>query len=271
MYIVVPIKQVPETSNVQMDKETGTMIRSASEAIVNPLDLYALETALQIKERTGGRITVITMGPLGAAKVLKEAIAMGCDDAIHLSDRAFGGSDTWATSYTLASAIRKLGKVDLVIAGERATDGDTGQVGPGLASWLDMGLVTYTSHIEELTDTYLIAERLLEEGYQKVKATLPVVLTVVKEIAIPRLPTLKGKKRAMHMTIPLLGAKDLGLENADLGLLGSPTRVVKIESPKISRACTVVKATDDSSIQEGIDKLMLFLASKELLGKGVAK
>ena len=265
MYIVVPIKQVPETSNVKMDPETGTMIRSASEAIVNPLDLYALEAALQVRERTGGRITVITMGPSSAAKVLKEAIAMGCDDAIHLSDRAFGGSDTWATSYTIASAIKKLGKVDLVIAGERATDGDTGQVGPGLASWLDMGLVTYASHIKEVTDTYLIAERLLEEGYQNVKATLPAVLTVVKEIAIPRLPTLKGKKRAMHMTIPVLGAKDLGLENENLGLLGSPTRVVKIESPKVSRTCTVVKASDDCLVQEGVDKLMQFLASKGVI------
>lgn len=271
MYIVVPIKQVPETSNVQMDRETGTMIRSASEAIVNPLDLYALETALQIKERAGGRITVITMGPLGAAKVLKEAIAMGCDDAIHLSDRAFGGSDTWATSYTIASAIKKLGSVDMVIAGERATDGDTGQVGPGLASWLDMSLVTYASHIEKVTDTYLIAERLLEDGYQKVKATLPAVLTVVKEMAIPRLPTLKGKKRAMQMTIPVLGAKDLGLENDNLGLLGSPTRVVKIETPKISRSCTVIKASDDSSIQEGVVKLLEFLADKGLLDRGGSK
>jgi electron transfer flavoprotein beta subunit len=271
MYIVVPIKQVPETSNVQLDAETGTMIRSACDAIVNPLDLYALETALRIKERVGGKIVAITMGPANAVKVLKEAIAMGCDEAIHLSDRAFGGSDTWATSFTLSKAIRKLGEVDLVITGERATDGDTGQVGPGLASWLDMSLVTYTSKIEEINEEYLIAERLLEEGYQKVKATLPSVLTVVKEIAIPRLPTLKGKKRAMQMNIPLWGAKELELENTELGLLGSPTRVVKIESPKVSRTCTIVKASDDSSVQEAVDQLMLYLSSKDLLGKGAAK
>ncbi|WP_320130181.1 electron transfer flavoprotein subunit beta/FixA family protein [uncultured Sphaerochaeta sp.] len=265
MYIVVPIKQVPETSNVKMDRETGTMIRSGSDAIVNPLDLYALETALRIKEKTGARITVLTMGPANAAKVLKEAIAMGCDDAVHLSDRAFGGSDTWATSYTLAEAIKKLGNVDLVIAGERATDGDTGQVGPGLASWLSMSLVTYTSAIEELTDTYIVAERLVEEGYQKVKAMLPSVLTVVKEIASPRLPTLRGKKRAMAMDIPLWGALDLNLDSTNLGLLGSPTRVVKIESPKLTRSCKVVTASEEEAIPGAVDELLQFLSSKDLL------
>ncbi|MFA6785037.1 MAG: electron transfer flavoprotein subunit beta/FixA family protein [Sphaerochaeta sp.] len=265
MHIVVPIKQVPETSNVQMDKESGTMIRSGSDAIVNPLDLYALETALQIKERHGGKITVITMGPAKAIKVLKEAIAMGCDEALHLSDRAFGGADTWATSYTISKAIEKLDKVDLIIAGERATDGDTGQVGPGLASWLGMSLVTYTSHIEEITDSYLVAERLLEEGYVKVKANLPTVLTVVKEIAIPRLPTLKGKKRAMKMEIPLWGAKELACDPNNLGLQGSPTRVVRIESPKLTRTCTVVRATDEASTHEAVDQLLQFLADKNLL------
>jgi electron transfer flavoprotein beta subunit len=271
MNIVVPIKQVPETSNVQMDKVTGTMIRSSSQAIVNPLDLYALETALQIKEQKGGCITVITMGPPNASKVLKEAIAMGCDKAIHLSDKSFGGSDTWATSFTLSEAIKRLGKIDLVIAGERATDGDTGQVGPALAAWLDMSLVTYTSKIEEITDTYLIAERLLEEGYQKIKARLPAVLTVVKEIAIPRLPTLRGKKRAMQMEIPMWGAKELLLDPSRLGLPGSPTRVVKIESPKLFRSCKVVKATDGDSVEEAVDQLLAFLESKDLLIKGETK
>ena len=265
MHIVVPIKQVPETSNVQMDKESGTMIRSGSDAIVNPLDLYALETALQIRERRGGRITVITMGPAGAIKVLKEAIAMGCDDALHLSDRAFGGADTWATSYTISKAIEKLDEVDLIITGERATDGDTGQVGPALASWLDMSLVTYTSHIEEITDTYLVAERLLEEGYQKVRADLPAVLTVVKEIAIPRLPTLRGKKRAIQMDVPIWGAKEIAGDPKNLGLQGSPTRVVKIESPKLTRTCTVARATDEASTQEAVEQLLQFLADKNLL------
>lgn len=267
MHIVVTIKQVPETSNVKMDPETGTMIRSGSESIVNPLDLYALETALRIREETGGKITAITMGPLSAVKVLKEAIAMGCDDAVHLSDRAFGGADTLATSYTLAAAIRKLGRTDLIITGERATDGDTGQVGPGLSSWLGMALVTYAARLESVSETELVVERLLEEGYQKVKAKLPAVLTVVKEIAIPRLPTLTGKKRTLGMEIPVWGAKDLDVDPALLGLKGSPTRVVKIATPKVSRSCTVVKVSEDLPASEAVDRLMEFLESRNVLDR----
>jgi len=266
MHIVVPIKQVPETSNVQMDRETGTMIRSGSDAIVNPLDLYSLEAALQIKEQSGGKVTVITMGPPSASKVLKEAIAMGCDDAVHVSDRAFGGSDTWATSYTLSKAIRKL-EADIVITGERATDGDTGQVGPGIAAWLNMGLVTFTAHIKELTDSYIIAERLIEEGYQTVKAVFPVVVTVVKEIASPRLPTLRGKKRSMQMDIPVWGAEELGAKPENLGLKGSPTRVVKIDTPKVTRSCLVVKAIDEASVHSAVEQLIQFLDSRDLIPK----
>jgi electron transfer flavoprotein beta subunit len=266
MHIVVPIKQVPETSNVQMDRETGTMLRSGSAAIVNPLDLYSLETALQIKEQSSGKITVITMGPPSAVKVLKEAIAMGCDEAVHLSDRSFGGADTWATSYTLSEAIRKL-EADIVITGERATDGDTGQVGPGIAAWLNMSLVTFTAHIKELSDSYIIAERLVEEGYQTVRAALPAVVTVVKEIATPRLPTLRGKKRSMQLSIPVWDAETLGAKPENLGLKGSPTRVVKIDTPKVTRSCTVVKAIDEAAAHDAVTQLIEFLDNRDLVPK----
>ena len=152
MQIVVPIKQVPETDQVHMDPETGTMIRRGLAAVINPLDLYALETALQIKDKQEATITVLSMGPLLAEKALIEAIAMGCDRGILLTDRKFAGSDTWATSYTLSRAIQKLMPVDLIICGERATDGDTGQVGPGIASFLDLPLTTYVDRVEGIED-----------------------------------------------------------------------------------------------------------------------
>ncbi|MCF7954097.1 MAG: hypothetical protein K9K78_08480, partial [Spirochaetales bacterium] len=154
--------------------------------------------------------------------------------------------------------------------GERATDGDTGQVGPGIASWLDMSLVTYVSKLVQITDTHIQAERLIEEGYQIVEAALPAVLTVVKEIASPRLPTLKGKKRAMKLEITKWGARDLDLDAEVLGLKGSPTRVVKIETPTISRKCTVVRAGDDQSIRSAVDQLMEFLEQKDLLSSKIA-
>ena len=142
MRIIVPIKQVPETNAVRMDEESGTMIRDGVEAIVNPLDLYAIELAIQLREAHGGEITGISMGPPKAVVALREAMSMGLDDGVLLSDKRFAGADTWATSYVLAAGIRKLGDFDLIVCGERATDGDTGQVGPGIAAWLDLPAAT---------------------------------------------------------------------------------------------------------------------------------
>jgi electron transfer flavoprotein beta subunit len=145
--ILVLVKQVPESGNVKMDPATGTMIRAGVENVVNPLDLYAIETALRLKERYGGEVTAISMGPPTAMRVLKEAAAMGCDRCALLSDKRFGGADTWATSYTLGRGAARLGSFDIIVAGERATDGDTAQVGPGLAAWLDIPALTYVSKI----------------------------------------------------------------------------------------------------------------------------
>ncbi|MDR1030070.1 MAG: electron transfer flavoprotein subunit beta/FixA family protein, partial [Treponema sp.] len=192
MKIIVPIKQVPESSNVKMDPETGTVIRAGVETVVNPLDLYALEAALRLKEQYGGTVTALSMGPAQAMKALKEAVAMGCDDAALVSDRKFGGSDTHATSYTLAQAIRSIGAFDIIVAGERATDGDTAQVGPGIAAWLDIPLATYVSSIGPVENGRIQVERLVEEGYQLLSVSFPCLLTVVKAVATPRLPTLKG-------------------------------------------------------------------------------
>ncbi|RQD71857.1 MAG: electron transfer flavoprotein subunit beta/FixA family protein [Tindallia sp. MSAO_Bac2] len=265
MNIVIPIKQVPETSDVKMDKEKGTMIRDGVQTVINPLDLYALEAGIELKEKFGGKITVITMGPPSAVKALKEAVSMGCDDAILLSDKQFAGSDTWATSYTLAEAIKEIKDYDLVVAGERATDGDTGQVGPGIAAWLDLPLATYVSSIESVEDNSIVVERLVEEGYQKLKLPLPSLLTVVKEISNPRLPTLRGKKRARATEVPVYTAESMDLDSDSLGLNGSPTKVVKIDFPKVTRGGVKVAADGESGAGEAVDRLIDFLKEKELI------
>ena len=268
--ILVPIKQVPESSNVKMDAATGTVIRAGVETVVNPLDLYAIETALRLKEQYGGEVTAISMGPPAAMRVLREAAAMGCDNCVLLSDRRFSGADTFATSYTLYCAALKLGMFDIIVAGERATDGDTSQVGPGLAAWLDIPALTYVSKIDRIDQGRIRLERLTEEGYEILEAPLPCLLTVVKEIAVPRLPTLKGKIRSRDMNIPVFCAScnevsradDLDVNHDYIGLKGSPTRVVKIETPSISRGGKVIIVKDEDSLRQAADELMALLAEK---------
>jgi len=270
MRIVVPIKQVPETNAVRMDEQTGTMIREGVEAIVNPLDLYAIETAIRLRESRGGQVVVVSMGPPKAAEALKEAIAMGADCGALITDKAFAGSDTWATGYVLAAAIRKLGgagtqPVDLVICGERATDGDTGQVGPGIASFLDLPVLTYVSRIDEMADGRVRVHRLVEDGYEILEGELPCVLTVVKEIATPRLPTLRGKQKARKTQLSVWGPGDLDVERGKVGLNGSPTRVVKIFRPKVARRCRKITAGDADGVEKATDGLLKFLRSKLLI------
>ena len=265
MNIIIPIKQVPETSNVKMDEKTGTIIRKGIESIINPLDLYAIEVGIQLKEKYGGTVMVITMGPPSAEKALKEAIAMGCDDGILVSGREFAGSDTWATSHVLANAIKKMGHYDLILTGERATDGDTGQVGPGIASFLELSLATYTSRIVNIDSENIIVERLIEDGYETLKLPLPSLLTVVKEISYPRLPTLRGKQRAKKTVIPKWTNEKLQLKQENLGLNGSPTRVVKISHPKVVRKGKIFQAHNEESINESIEQMIKFINEKNLL------
>ncbi|MCD6365653.1 MAG: electron transfer flavoprotein subunit beta/FixA family protein [Planctomycetes bacterium] len=265
MRIIVPIKQVPETNAVKMDEETGTMIREGVEAIVNPLDLYAIELALRLCDDKGGEVVALSMGPPKAATALREAVAMGCDSAVLVSGGAFAGSDTWATSYVLSRAVRLMGEFDLIICGERATDGDTGQVGPGIASFLDLPVVSYVGKLDAIEGAVARVHRLVETGYEILDVDLPAVLTVVKEIADPRLPTLRGKQRARKLDIPTWGPDDLDVEQESLGLKGSPTRVVKIFRPSVTRRCEKILADDDESIDRSADRLVALLQEKELL------
>ena len=265
MQIVVPIKQVPETNAVKMDEKTGTMIRENVEAIVNPLDLYAIEIAIRVREQRGGEVVGISMGPPKAESALKESIAMGIDTGVLISDKAFAGSDTWSTSYVLSSAIRRIGQFDLVICGERATDGDTGQVGPGIAGMLDVPVATYVSSIDNISKSSCRVHRLVEDGYEVLDVELPAVLTVVKEVAEPRLPTLRGKQKARKTNIEVLSVRDLDVEPAKLGLNGSPTRVVKIFRPKVARQCRMLEANDEVSIEKAAELVVEFLTERELI------
>ncbi len=234
MHAIVCIKQVPDTTDVKINPETNTLVREGVASIVNPFDTYAIEEALQLKERHGGKVTVLTMGPPQAREALKEAVAMGADEAILLSDQAFAGSDTWATAYTLAQAIRRLDAFDLIFCGKQAIDGDTGQVGPGIARQLGIPQLTYVARIQEvdLQARRLRVERLLEEGREAVDCSLPALLTVVKDINQPRYPTFMGIRRATRMEIPVWDSQALsGANPAFLGLRGSPTQVVRIFHP----------------------------------------
>jgi len=258
------VKQVPATDKVKIDESTGTMIRTEMEAELNPLDMYAVEEAIRVKERLGGkaRVTAISMGPLMAIDAIRDAISMGCDDGYLLSDKLLAGSDTWATSYALSKAIEYLGGFDLIFCGERATDGETGQVGPSVASWLGIIPLTYVSKIEEIGDGYIRVWRAVEGGYEVVETGLPVLLSVVKEINEPRLPNLAGKLKAKEAKIPILTAETLGLERRMIGLEGSPTRVVKIFYPKLSRNGRIMSGKNP---QEAVDELIKFLAEKGII------
>jgi electron transfer flavoprotein beta subunit len=231
MNIIVCIKQVPETTEVKINPETNTLIREGVKSIINPFDMYAIEEGVRLKERLGGKAIVITMGPPQADAALREAISMGMDEGILISDRAFAGSDTWATSYTLSCAIKKIGSYQLILCGKQASDGDTAQVGPGISSHLDIPQVTYVKKIEEITENSARVERMTEEGFEIIQTPLPAVLTVVKEINEPRLPSLKGMMRAKQAKIVTWTAQDIGANAQSIGLNGSPTRVVKIFTP----------------------------------------
>jgi electron transfer flavoprotein beta subunit len=225
--IVVCIKQVPGTTQVKINPDTGTLIREGIEAVVNPFDEYAIEEALRIKEKLGGTVKVITMGPPQADAALRTALAMGADEGILVSDRAFAGSDTWVTSYTLSRAIKSLGQFDLVICGKQAIDGDTAQVGPGVAEMLDIPFVAWVKKIETISAESCTVERMMEEGYEVVEMMLPGLITVVKEINIPRMTSLKGKMRAKKAQITTLSAEQIKTDSGKTGLDGSPTQVLR--------------------------------------------
>lgn len=264
MNIIVTIKQVPESSNVKMDPETGTMLRTSAEAVINPLDTNAIEAALSLRDQYGGKVTVISMGPKRAEEALYEALAMGCDDAVLLSSPKFAGSDTWATSYVLSRTIEKLAPYDMVICGERATDGETGQVGPGIAACLDLPLGTYISKFIEVTKDRARFVRTVEGGREVLETSLPFVAVVVKEIGVPRLSTVRSKIKAKKKEIPMWGPDDINAKPEWIGLKGSPTRVVKINTPKLMRTGNLITVKSPADIEKAADQFIDFLKEREL-------
>ncbi|MFZ5995969.1 MAG: electron transfer flavoprotein subunit beta/FixA family protein [Nitrospirota bacterium] len=251
MNIVVCIKQVPDTAEVRINPETNTLIREGVPSIINPYDLHALEAALQIRERSGGKVTVITMGPPQAVGALREAIAMGADEVRLISDRAFAGADTWATSYALYKAIDTIG-YDIILCGKQAIDGDTAQVGPEVAEFLTIPHISYVRKIDEVSSGRIKVQRLMDEGYDVVESPLPVLLTVVKEINTPRLPSLKGKMAAKKAVITTMDLAAIGAEEENVGLKGSPTQVKNIFAPPAKTDRKMLQG----SVEEQIDALI---------------
>lgn len=262
MHIVVCIKQVPDTKNVRIDPDTHTLVRQGVESIINPFDLFAVEAALKLKDESGAKVTVMTMGPPQAAEALRDTLSRGVDEAVLLSDRAFAGSDTWATSTTLAAAVRKLGDVDLIICGKQAVDGDTAQVGPEMATLLDTPYATFVKKIERLDDKHLKVVRQTDEGSEVWKIPMPALITVIKEVGEPRLPSLKNKMRAKKAQIPVWGAVDLGLDPAQVGLCGSFTQVVRVFSPPRRGNRVQIRG----SIEEQVEQLYLYLKEAKVPG-----
>ncbi len=251
LQIVVCIKQVPDAKSVRFDKETGTLVRESAAAVINPYDLHALEAGFGLREKLGGEITVISMGPPQAMDALREAVSMGADNAVLLSDRAFAGADTLATTRVLAAAINRLPGFDLVLCGKLTVDGDTAQVGPGLACRLNIPSITCVNHID-LEKEAMLLTRTYDDGQDVVKVKLPVLLTVNKSLNTPRLPSFKGKMRAKSLQIPVWGCAELGLEPAETGLAGSPTRVIKTEVVSFEAKKEMLTGT----VQEQVNALL---------------
>ncbi len=261
LQIIVLMKPVPDMEKVKFDTEKGTIIRESSELQINPFDLHAIELAVQIKEKVGGQVTVMSMAPLHAQEALRDAIARGCDGAILLSDKRFAGADTLATAYALASGIKKLGKFDLIIAGEKSVDGDTAQVPAEVAEFLN---IPHASYVSKLIDVGENTVRVLteQESPYEVELKLPALLQVTKEVAKPRVPLLKDKLRARKASIEIWTAESLS-DVADVkqfGFSGSPTWVAKIIVPKPkTRNKQVLKP------EEGIQKIIEILKKEGLL------
>lgn len=256
MNVVVCIKQVPGTTNVKIDPRTNTLVREGVKSIINPFDAHALEEGVRLKEKHGGKVVAVSMGPPQAEQAMRDAISLGADDAVLLSDPAFAGSDTWATSYVLSRAVSKIAQYDIIICGRQTLDGDTGQVGPELSEMLSLPFVAHVSKIEEVKDQHMTAQRTVDEGCEVIETPLPAVITVGREINVPRLPSLRGSMKAKTAEIPVWSAADLGVEPDTVGIAGSPTRVVRIFTPKRERKSEVLKG----SLEEQVDQLVKMLA-----------
>ena len=260
MNITVCVKQVPATNEIRMDPVTNTIIREGIESILNPFDTYAVEEAIRLKERFGTsgvwKLTSISMGIPAAASILKETISLGFDEAYLLSDRALAGADTIATAKALTAGIRKTGMPDLILCGKMASDGDTAQVGPMIAEMLSIPHVTDIAEILDLKNDILSCRRMTDDGYSTISIHLPALITVVKEINVPRLPSIAGMLHGHSTAIPMIHADELDVSKEQLGLSGSPTQVVRSFVPIRDRHCKILDGTDAEKANALLDVLI---------------
>lgn len=255
MKIIVCAKQVPDTTEVRIDKKTNTLIREGVPSILNPDDANALEQALELKDKYDDvHVTVISMGPPQADVMLRECLAMGADEAVLLSDRAFGGSDTWATSNALAAGIRKLGDFDLILAGRQAIDGDTAQVGPQISEKLDIPQVTYVEDLE-VDGKNLTVKRQLEDGYEMIKLQMPALLTAVCELNEPRHMYIDKIFDAYQKEIKVLTINDVDIETTEVGLKASPTRVFRSFTPEVKGEGVILEGSEKEVSAKLVDEL----------------
>lgn len=258
MRIIVCIKQVPDTNEVRINKETGTLIRDGVPSIINPDDMNALEEALRIKDRNNAEVVVVSMGPPQAKSALKEALAMGADKAYLISDRAFGGSDTWATATIISAAIEKIGGYDIILCGRQAIDGDTAQVGPEIAEFLNIPQVTYAKELE-IKGSKIVVTRYTEFGDLVYSSEMPVLLTAIKDLNTPRYPEIRKIYEAYsgEENVEVLGLDDLDVDTTQIGLKGSPTNVYKSFVPVKEKHFEMIDGlTDREKATNLFDKLI---------------
>ena len=241
MKTIVCIKQVPSTNEVRLDPETNTIIRDGRQSVTNPFDTYAIEQAVQIKEELGGEVIGLSMGIPATERLLRDAASRGVDRALLLSDRSFAGADTLATSYTLSLGVRDIGDFDLILCGKMAVDGDTAQIGPELAETLGIPHVTNVSELIEVSNKKIICRKTTDTGHQVLEVELPALLTVVKDINMPRLPSIPGIEFGLTAPFEMKSAEDLNADFSRIGLSGSPTQVVKTYVPKSTREAVLIE------------------------------
>ena len=262
MDIIVCIKQVPDTSELRIDPVTGNLIREGVPGILNPEDKHAVEAAVCLKEKHGGHVTAITMGPPQAEEALRECLAMGADRAILLTDRAFSGADTCATSYTLSRAVQKVGKFDLILCGRQALDGNTAQVGPQLAELLGIPQITYVQSME-VDGHKARVRKALEDGYEILEGRLPLLLTVTKDTNVPRVPAIDAIiASCAEDKVITWTAEDLDIDKALTGLKGSPTRIRRAFTPETKSGRVEML---EGSAEEAVKSLVSRLRGKHLL------
>ncbi len=263
MHIAVMIKQVPDSTEVKINPETGTLIRAGVPSILNPYDHFALEAALELKKKHGFKLSVISMGPPQAKSVVQLALALGADEGVLLSDMAFAGSDTWATSYALAKGIKKIGKVDIIFCGMQAIDGDTAQTGPGVAQQLGIPQITFCEHVD-VDGRRVLARKQIDGGHELLEARPPVLLTMImgKDYA-PKHPSFLAVNGSLKKPFHVWSAADIGAEAQYLGLKGSPTQVDKIYPPPQREKAAMFAGSG----QEGVEKILGILRGEHFLGE----